>query len=119
MASFYIVKSQLSFLVNFVNLNVCSRTPHRPASEPRPDASGACVIAGYNPRSTLSVSKPDGDLPLLSRNMRFNRPTDPHVPHGPRARQQGGYPRCSDDDAFYLQEQIKCTIIKCKLTVLD
>jgi hypothetical protein len=39
--------------------------------------------------------KHDGDLPLLSCNMRFNRSTDPHVHHGPRARQLRGCQRCS------------------------
>jgi hypothetical protein len=28
-----------------------------------------------------------GDLPLLSRNTRFNSPSAPHVPHAPRVRQ--------------------------------
>jgi hypothetical protein len=46
------------------------------------------------PEIHLLFYKPGGDLLLLSRNMRFNRLTDPHVPHGPRARQQKGYHRC-------------------------
>jgi hypothetical protein len=40
-----------------------------------------------------SFYKHDGDPPLLSRNMRFNRSTDPHVPNGPRARQPRGCQR--------------------------
>jgi hypothetical protein len=38
---------------------------------------------------TLLFSKPDGDLPLLGRKMRFNRPTDPHVPTAPAPVNQG------------------------------
>jgi hypothetical protein len=45
-----------------------------------------------------SLYKPHGDLPLLSCNMRFNRSTDPHVPHGPRAHQPRGCHRCWSDD---------------------
>ncbi len=37
---------------------------------------------------------PDGDLPLLNRNMRSNRSTDPHVTRGPRALQPRGSHRC-------------------------
>ena len=40
-----------------------------------------------------SFYKHDCDLPLLSRNMLFNRSTDLHVPNGPRARQPRGCQR--------------------------